>query len=118
MSATKLMWAFLLNHGKIGTASYYGGSDVPKGATKEQYLCEIDLIGVDWNKTKEPESDREAFFQGTFNEPSYSEVLTGKLVLKSGIVQEWYCANTRLEDFVNSLDTLLVEISGNQLYRD
>lgn len=45
---------------------------------------EVKSIGIDWDKTKAPRSDKAGVFNGTFAESSTVETLLGTLVLKDG----------------------------------
>ena len=88
--ADKFVWAFMIENGIITTGkwSYYGGhyySDHSLGKTGIDALRKkVRDIGVDWEKTKQPESHQEQAFTDTFNDPDRVETLLGTLVLKDG----------------------------------
>lgn len=51
MNTTKIMWAWLLNQGDIGEPGFYGTPDgVNRGDSRDSYLNQLQLIGVDWKK--------------------------------------------------------------------
>lgn len=112
MNATKIMWAFLLNYGRAGTPSFYGGVE---GADSPSYE-EICRIGIDWKETREPESDKYILFQGTFCEPSYEEMLTGKLHLKNGKKYVWSSTNCSLSDFMHYIEKLVEIVNTESVY--
>ena len=118
MNTKKVMWAYMLNFGNIGTPSYYGGSDVPIGHNKDKYLMDIEENGINWNKTSGPESDRVAEFDGTFAEPNYTEMLLGKLILKNGKYQDWFVRRCDLGEVIKNMPFLMQEVNDNPIYRD
>lgn len=119
MNTTKIMWAWLLNQGDIGEPGFYGTPDgVNRGDSRDSYLNQLQLIGVDWKKTKEPATKRELQFAGTFNEPDFSEFLTGTLILKNGKKQKWYSSDTKLEDFLPLMGKLIELVNSEKIYRD
>ena len=110
MNSTQFAWLYLIENGHANVErSYYGGytawdgkvskygwNDRPVGVdrkeipkTRGRCLDEILKHGVDWNKTKAPESDSVSLFTDTFNDPEKKETLVGYLYLKDGSVQRW-----------------------------
>ncbi len=114
MNATKIMWAYLLNYGHAGTPSYYGGWENNNSPSYE----EICRIGIDWKKTREPESDNYSSFQGTFCESSYEEMLTGKLHLKNGKKYVWSNTKCSLSDFMSYIEHLIEIVNTEAVYKD
>ena len=113
MNAKQFAWTYLINNGRAGVRpSYYGGvkltdsgervfidtddvhnswlydKDISK--IRDHHISEIHKIGVDWNKTVAPESDKLSSFNGTFAPSSMDEYLMGTLILSDGSTQEWY----------------------------
>jgi hypothetical protein len=92
--AKKFVWAYLLENGHetTGKWNYYAGNWESIERTPYQYgydyhadfLAQVKLIGVDWDKTAEPEGSNEYTFEGTFSPSSRCEVLIGTIVLKDG----------------------------------
>lgn len=115
MNATKIMWAFLLNYGHAGTPSFYGGWEGDEDAPTYD---EMIRIGIDWKKTREPESDKYSSFQGTFCEASYEEMLTGKLHLKNGKNYIWSSTNCSLSDFMSYIKDLIEIVNTEAVYKD
>jgi len=91
----KFVWAHMIERGKLTTGewSYYGGDwesspstwkweevDAANKAFKEK----VKSVGVDWDKTKEPESSMESAFTDTFHDSDTVETLLGTIVLKDG----------------------------------
>lgn len=111
MNAKKFAWVYLIKNGYAGCKlDYYGGWELIDEQAKaifasdplsfnvytrinEHYIKQIAIHGVNWEKTKEPESDITYEFNGTFNDPSKTEIINGKLVLNNGIVQSWAAPN-------------------------
>jgi len=119
MNTTKIMWAWLFKYGRIGTPSYYGGSEKNNpNDTESSYLSVATTIGIDWSKTKQPTPQRHLEFAGTFDEPDYTECLQGVLVLKNGQTQDWYNKDTKLEDFLPVMSELIEAISSEEIYKD
>lgn len=103
MDAKQFAWLYLIENGYAGVEpSYYGGWDLINSnsasvysidkmfSLKEEFLKKIREVGVNWDKTLEPESDSVCTFQGTFCDSKQKEYLTGKLVLKNGESVVWY----------------------------
>ena len=92
----KFVWAHMIERGKItnGVWSYYGGDwespqpskwDWEKMDADNKALREkVKTVGVDWDKTKEPESSMESAFTDTFHDSDSVETLLGTIVLKDG----------------------------------
>lgn len=109
MNATQFAWLYLIKNGFAGVQhSYYGGYKVDKNEpfneemfnkydgswswfikAKDDYIDLIKKIGVNWKKTKAPESSSVSKFQGTFADSKEVEMLEGTLVLKNGQRIEW-----------------------------
>ena len=103
MNAKQFAWLYLIENGFTGVRpSYYGGWDLLNSNSasiypvqnmfdmRDQAKTKIKGTGVDWSKTRAPESDSQDIFQGTFCDNKSKEFLTGKLVLKNGETQEWW----------------------------
>lgn len=91
----KIVWAYMLENGKLtdGTWSYYGGdwNSVSSGwdwgeseKLRKDFLAKVKDVGVDWDKTKHPESDMNSAFTDTFHDSDDVETLLGTIVLKDG----------------------------------
>lgn len=95
----KVVWAYVVEHGQVtdGEWNYYGcGWQVPrlqKPGTPYYYedreataraLKAVRDIGVDWDRTKMPESSTNSTFEGTDADSRRVESLLGTLVLKDG----------------------------------
>lgn len=110
MNAKKFAWLYLIENGYAGCKpGYYGGWEILDEEArvifdsdrsfkvytkiKDHYVKQIAIHGVNWEKTKEPQSDITYEFNGTFNDPSKTEIINGKLVLNNGIVQRWVAPN-------------------------
>lgn len=70
------------------------------------YLDRIKRIGVNWDKTNAPTSDYYSEFNGTFNNPSDKEGLSGTLVLNDGTKQIWFadCEVTNVFDMMAEVE--------------
>jgi hypothetical protein len=97
LDTKKFVWAYLVKNGveTDGEWNYYGGGfrlanqKLEYGYVKyqerqNQIQAHIKSVGVDWDKTRMPESDVHYSFEGTFCDSSRSETLFGVLVLKDG----------------------------------
>ena len=51
---------------------------------KEDLIEKIKSVGIDWDRTRSPESGIESCFEGTFADSSEVETLLGTLYLKDG----------------------------------
>lgn len=102
MNSTQFAWAYLLKNGVVGvTYGYYGGYELIGDRNsccvehekiqklKNSAIAKIREFGVDWKKTRPPESDWRNEFDGTFNDPKSVEFISGVLVLKNGESQKW-----------------------------
>lgn len=127
MDAKQFAWLYLIENGNAGAEpSFYGGVDIidkrlqkapyndwMKGyesyeKRREFYLKELKTYGVDWVKSKSPESDNISQFTDTFHDPTYKEFLVGTLVLKNGTNQHW-CAEA-IE--VTNVFEMMAQIDG------
>ena len=110
MNAKKFAWLYLIKNGYAGCKhGYYGGWELIDEEAKvifasdrsfnvytkinDHYVKQIAIHGVNWEKTKEPQSDITYEFNGTFNDAGKTEIINGKLVLNNGIVQRWVAPN-------------------------
>jgi hypothetical protein len=99
MNAKQFAWTYLVESGCSDVyPSYYGGyANLDGGHIMPDKIMEIVVsnkkkildIGVDWDATKSPISDRVLEFTNTFNAASVTENLVGTLMLKDGTSQEW-----------------------------
>lgn len=88
----KFVWAYMLEEGHItnGKWSFYMGTYGLAESSKEYKFAkdeldtELKMIGIDWEKTKEPQSSFEREFTDTFHPSKEVETLLGTLVLKNG----------------------------------
>jgi hypothetical protein len=94
IDVVKFVWAYMIEYGHItnGKWSYYGGDweridgyDYNKSVKREKEMREnIKTIGVDWSKTKEPDSSLESSFTDTFHDSADVETLLGTIILNNG----------------------------------
>jgi hypothetical protein len=102
MNSKQFAWLYLVSNGMAGARhSYYGGYEqvdksLPplswdKGLEqyKKIYLAQIKAHGVNWTKTKAPETGTHSIFNGTFADSGEEEHLEGVLVLNNGTKQNW-----------------------------
>lgn len=104
MNAKKFAWVYLIQNGYAGCKfNYYGGWEIIDEEAKaifasdrsfnvytkinDHYVKQIAIHGVNWEKTKEPQSDI------TYDDGNKTEIINGKLVLNNGIVQHWVAPN-------------------------
>lgn len=90
----RFVWAHMIERGHLTTGrwSYYGGDwEYPPDnnyrqidANEKKFREDVKKIGVDWEKTKEPESSIESAFTDTFHDADSVETLLGTIVLKNG----------------------------------
>lgn len=89
----RFVWAHMIERGHLTTGvwSYYGGDwdhlpgDYRKiDAANKAFKEKVKTVGVDWDKTKEPESSMESAFTDTFHDADSVETLLGTIVLKDG----------------------------------
>jgi hypothetical protein len=117
MNAKQFAWFYLVKNGMGGQKpSYYGGYEIIRDVmdsgkfTKEEInkarwdydykenlitkTLKDDLlnIGVDWARTKEPETGTHSEFTDTFHDPRELEYLEGTIYLRNGEKQFW-CAD-------------------------
>lgn len=95
LEITKTIWAYMVQNGQEtnGEWSYYG-SDWEAKNPRDSYekiqkdhkklLEKVKTVGVDWGKTKNPESNTKSGFAGTFCDADRVETLLGTLVLNDG----------------------------------
>ena len=57
---------------------------------KKTVLDAIYVIGIDWDKSSTPKSKRCSEFDGTDNDSTYIDVMTGELVLLDGTHIDYY----------------------------
>ena len=114
MDAKQFAWLYLIENGYAGCKhDFYGGWEIVDETAKEiysnnlvidickinqQYLLDIKKYGVDWGKSKEPQSDIAYLFDSTFTDAKRVEIITGKLVLKNGTVQSWAANNIEVSN--------------------
>lgn len=81
------VWDWLLEHG--GVKSYYG--NVVDQRDSENVINHLNECGIDYEKTTEPRLNKLEEFDGTFNDPAYTDVMTGYLYCKCGKLhgQQW-----------------------------
>ena len=104
MNSKQFAWSYLIKNGFAGVVhSFYGGYEAIDGEMFAKYNRKWDWqlkalpeyrkmvkeIGVDWDKTKAPESDTVSLFTDTFHDPEQVEKLVGVLVLKNGRKINW-----------------------------
>jgi hypothetical protein len=123
MNAKQFAWTYLINNGKAGLApSYYGGVELTKSGEKslgktrwgmsqediskirDDHFKNIRTIGVDWDKTNSPTSDKISSFEGTFADASIHEYLVGSIVLSDGSIQEWYSDPVKVVNVFDAID--------------
>jgi len=88
----KVIWAYMLEHGyeTTGEWNYYRSAweSIPNRDREKDYHQELKekvlSIGVDWEKTKLPDSSIESGFTDTYHDSSKCEALLGVLYLKDG----------------------------------
>lgn len=91
----KTVWAYMLENGKLtsGSWSYYGGNwegvstnwDWRKDQeANKEFLDKVKKVGVDWDRTKHPDSDMQSAFTDSFHDSARVETLLGTIVLKDG----------------------------------
>lgn len=89
----RFVWAHMIERGHLtnGEWSYYGGDwEYPPGnyheidAREKKFKEDVKKIGVNWEKTREPQSSIESAFIDTFHEADRVEALLGTIVLKNG----------------------------------
>lgn len=101
----KILWAWLLKTGYMNARpSYYGGIEfVNKDCLgvstqgvrafseyKPKLIDAIKVIGIDWDKTRDPELDYSYEFDGTDADSRRVQIVTGKIFLPNGIDIECY----------------------------
>lgn len=86
------------------------GHDVPISyekaeIQKEAMLIKVKEVGIDWNKTKEPESSSNSCFDGTFADSSSTNTLLGDLFLKDGTQYKIGATSveSRMGDYIKTL---------------
>lgn len=104
MNAKQFAWTYMVLNGHANMKkSFYGGTEAvdPKAPGKKRkpggycdswndaFIQQIKTVGVNWNKTDAPYSEKEASFTDTFHDPEDVEVLYGDLVLNNGYKQRW-----------------------------
>ena len=100
MKAKEYAWCFLLQNGKCGKWSYYGGDFENRPQIAKKCLEEILQVGVNWEKTREPSDGQESEFIGTFaEETKYVNVLEGALVLNNGERYNWGSHSPKMNVF-------------------
>ena len=90
----KFVWAYMLQEGVItnGQWNYYSSNfETIHGYDYRKRIIDMDSlrarvrkVGIDWEKTKSPESSTELGFEGTDSPSSRCETLLGTLYLKDG----------------------------------
>lgn len=116
MNSSQFAWLYLVEHGQAGVEhSYYSGYRLKdermkhlygswnNTQIKNHYLKEIKDIGVNWNKTKAPISELKSEFEGTFNDSSEKEYLTGTIILNNGMKQSWIAENIEITNVFNMM---------------
>lgn len=125
MESKQFAWVYLIENGVGGLdKSYYGGyeffdEELEKefgrvwidaeiyNKIRQKYFDKFRSVGVDWKKTKAPESTFVSEFAGTFCDPSSVEYLVGDLVLLDGTTQHWMGRDvpvTNVFDLMASID--------------
>lgn len=108
MDAKQFAWIYIIENGIAGVKrSYYGGYDYLVDTTKYERanlcawdgnmitairndsLVHLQTVGVNWDKTRAPESSSYSAFTDTFHNPETRETLVGTLVLNDGTKQDW-----------------------------
>ena len=127
MDSKKFVWGYLIYNRCVGVPSYWGGTKYPKEDLErfncdmfelpDKYISEIESIGIDWEKTKAPHSDRHGVFNGTDNDPDYQECLRGQLVLKNGIIQEWTEMRTSLQDVIVQMPRIIEYVQNSNIFK-
>jgi hypothetical protein len=119
--ALKLVWAYIIENGVVtsGKWEYYAGGfeceyiyDYTKRENNRKALIEkVRQVGVDWTKTKSPESSMESCFEGTFSDSSDVETLLGTLYLKDGSEYLLGVANVekRFSAYVETIAELMAD---------
>lgn len=122
----KFVWAYMLENGVItdGNWSYYGGhyeylhNDWRKADQAKKALLEnVKKIGIDWDKTKEPQSFGERAFTDTFHDSDDVETLLGTVYLKDGSSYLIGCNDAELR-FSNYVKMLAELAEDKQRVRD
>lgn len=125
--AKKAAWVFLLDKGYVASNqwSYYGSLYEPLAPDKSyegdswdytEYLKEIlkkeiSEYGIDWNKTTKPTSEKKYCFNGTDNDSSPAEILSGTLFLNNG--KSYFIAtrdigfSSYISEIVETLDSIM-----------
>ena len=115
MRATKLMWAFMFAGGAPGRASRWGGISMVNGVTCDMALSLAKKYGIDWEKTKEPVSNRHGEFDGTDRDLDYVEYIEGTLVLKNGTTFNWL-RRAKLAQFAREIPVLLSTVDNDPIF--
>jgi hypothetical protein len=94
LDSKKAVWAYMIQKGTLtnGQWSYYGGCfedgfnynwrKIEEASAK--FRDKVKTIGVDWDKTDMPESDKHSAFTDTFHDSETVETLLGVVWLKDG----------------------------------
>jgi hypothetical protein len=105
MDSKQFAWLYLIEHGLAEVKhSYYGGYDHVHNSPYSKLSiwdyknlekivdaskAKIKEVGVNWNKTFAPETERHSIFNGTCNDAGETEKLEGILVLNDDTKQFW-----------------------------
>lgn len=127
METKKFIWGYLIYNKCVGVPSYWGGIKIPENeltrlncSYKEvygKYIEEIEQYGIDWEATKEPQSDRFGTFDGTDNDPDYVECLRGTLILKNGIKQQWSETRVSLESVFSQIQAIMLFVGKSSIFK-
>lgn len=116
----KIVWAYMLENGKLTTGqwSYYGGDwegissnwDWCKDEeANKKFLAKVKTVGVDWDRTKHPDSEMNSAFTDTFHDSDDVETLLGTMFLKDGSEYIVGVKNTdiRMGDYIKMVKQMI-----------
>lgn len=123
MNAKQFAWVYLLESGYSDVhPSYYGGyHDLYGDYISRESMAKLNTtnkekilkVGVDWNTTNSPISDRVSEFTSTFEDSDVTEKLIGTLMLKDGTSQEWIADSITV---TNIFEMMAVAASGQETF--
>jgi len=86
MEAKEIMWRYLLANGSPIKKEGYYGDEIDMTVSRD---VDVNMSKIDWKKTREPVTDLEEQFNGTFHPATTVSVLRGEAILKNGKKQLW-----------------------------
>lgn len=105
----EIAWKILLLQGNLIASQSFYGTTFYMGASERKRWKEINMVGVNWEKTKPPEEEIKNFFIDTFADGCDKESWTlGTLILNNGESQQVGHRVDRDRDFSELVRTVLI----------